>query len=104
MREDAAYARAIAERDAAVAERDFILGCVQDIGVALGKGSPFRLYATGDGGAEIRALYDSRAEAMAAVIQIGALPAMVPSPAAARGCGAPFIDASPWRGGRQAGR
>jgi len=82
-REDA-YARAVAERDqarnerdAAIAERGFILGYVQDVGAALGKGSPFRLFPTGDGGAEIRALYDSRAEAVAAATHLGGLPAMV---------------------------
>jgi len=76
-REEDTYARAVAERDAAIAERDFILGCVQDIGAALGKGSPFRLHLTADGGAEVRALYDSRADAVAAVIQLGGLRAMV---------------------------
>lgn len=86
----AAYAQAVAERDQAVAERDFILGCVQDIGAAVGKGSPFRLHPTADGGAEIRALYDSRAEAMAAVIQIGGLTRMVALAGdGARGAGAP---------------
>jgi len=55
----------------------FILGYVQDVGVALGKGSPFRLHLTADGGAEVRALYDSRADAVAAATQLGGLRAMV---------------------------
>jgi hypothetical protein len=56
----------------------------------LAKGSPFRLYPTDAGaGVEIRARYDSRAEAVAAAIQIGALRALVFTAGLAKGDGAP---------------
>jgi hypothetical protein len=39
-----AYAQGLAERDEAVAEWDFVLRFLQDIGIALGKGRLIRLH------------------------------------------------------------
>lgn len=67
-REDA-YARAIAERDQAIAERDFILQFVEETGVVSGKGRLVRVHPT-SAGVEICALYLTRAEASAAAARL----------------------------------
>jgi hypothetical protein len=73
---ETAYARVVTERDEAIAERDFILKFVGDIGMALSRGHRTELLPADDG-VELRALYDCRADAMAAAMQIGALIGMV---------------------------
>jgi hypothetical protein len=55
-----AYAQGLAERDEGVAEGDFVLRFLQDIGIALGKGRLIRLHPTSDG-LEICSLYRSHA-------------------------------------------
>jgi hypothetical protein len=70
------YARAIAERDEAIAERDFILQFLQDMGADLCKGRALGCRPTADG-VEIRSLYPSQAEALAAASRIRELRAMV---------------------------
>jgi hypothetical protein len=74
-REDA-YTRAIAERDAAIAERDFILQFVEETGVVLGKGRLVRVHPT-SAGVEICTLYPSQGEASAATARLHGLRGMI---------------------------
>jgi hypothetical protein len=76
MRDEPEPDTAIAERDEAVAERDFVLKFFTEMGVALGKGRLLRLLPTSDG-VEIRSLYPSHADALAAASRIRELRAMV---------------------------
>jgi hypothetical protein len=64
-----------ARRNEAIEERDSIITWLTEMGVALGRGWPARLHSTADG-VELRLVYASQTEALAAEGQLRALCAM----------------------------
>ena len=72
----AEYDAAIRERDQVIAERDFILKCLEAMGAAFRRERRLAFHPTA-GGVEIRALYPSQADAEAAAFEMRNLTAMV---------------------------
>ena len=70
------YAQAIAERDEAIAERDFLLNFFEDLGAAFDKSERLAFRETAEG-IEIRSLYPSHADAVAVARRIHSLRSLV---------------------------
>jgi hypothetical protein len=75
-RDEDAYAQVVTAHNDAVAELEFALKFLTGLGVALGKGRRIRLHPI-RAGVEIRSLYPSPADALAAATQVRHLLALV---------------------------